>query len=36
MQDDVLLETMTVRECLEFAANLKTKGTEKDKEEKVE
>jgi len=26
-QDDILFQTMTVRECLEFAAKLKYKGT---------
>jgi len=26
-QDDVLFQTLTVRECLEFAAKLKLKGT---------
>jgi ABC-type multidrug transport system ATPase subunit len=26
-QDDILFQTMTVRECLEFAAKLKLKGT---------
>ena len=35
MQNDVLLETMTVKECFQFAANLKTKGTEEQKEAKV-
>jgi ABC-type multidrug transport system ATPase subunit len=27
-QDDILFQTMTVRECLEFAARLKLPGTE--------
>ena len=26
-QDDILFQTMTVRECLEFAAKLKLPGT---------
>ena len=30
-QDDILFQTMTVRECLEFAAKLKLKGTMKSK-----
>lgn len=30
-QDDVLFQTMTVRECLEFAAKLKLKGTYDEK-----
>ncbi|KAL4512208.1 hypothetical protein ABPG72_005210 [Tetrahymena utriculariae] len=36
MQDDVLLETMTVKECFQFAANLKTKGTTKEKNDRVQ
>ncbi|EWS74863.1 ABC transporter family protein (macronuclear) [Tetrahymena thermophila SB210] len=32
MQDDVLLETMTVRECLQFAANLKVQGDQQQKD----
>ena len=35
-QDDILFQTMTVRECLEFAARLKLKGTEKEKEDRVD
>lgn len=35
-QDDILFQTMTVRECLEFAARLKLKGTEADKLRKVD
>lgn len=31
MQDDVLLETMTVRECFQFAVNLRIKGTPEEK-----
>jgi len=27
MQDDRLLEALTVKECLDFAANLRIKGT---------
>jgi ABC-type multidrug transport system ATPase subunit len=30
-QDDVLFQTMTVRECLEFAARLKLPGSEEDR-----
>jgi ABC-type multidrug transport system ATPase subunit len=30
-QDDILFQTMTVRECLEFAAKLKLKGTHDEK-----
>jgi ABC-type multidrug transport system ATPase subunit len=30
-QDDILFQTMTVRECLEFAARLKLPGTEEEK-----
>ncbi|EAR86542.1 ABC-2 family transporter protein (macronuclear) [Tetrahymena thermophila SB210] len=36
MQDDILLETMTVKECFQFAANLKTKGTAEEKNQKVD
>lgn len=35
MQDDILLETMTVKECFQFAANLKTTGTTAEKHSKV-
>ncbi|KAL4474982.1 hypothetical protein ABPG74_001678 [Tetrahymena malaccensis] len=35
MQDDILLETMTVKECFQFAANLKTKGNAEEKSQKV-
>lgn len=35
MQDDVLIETLTVKEILTFAANLKTSGSVHDKEKKV-
>jgi len=35
-QDDILFQTMTVRECLEFAAKLKLKGTYNDKIQRVE
>ena len=34
-QDDILFETMTVRECLEFSAKLKLPGTEEEKIKKV-
>jgi len=30
-QDDILFQTMTVRECLTFAARLKLRGTEEEK-----
>lgn len=36
MQDDILLETMTVKECFIFAANLKLKCSQQEKEEKVD
>ena len=35
-QDDILFQTMTVRECLTFAAKLKYKGTEREKLQRVE
>ena len=35
-QDDILFQTMTVRECLEFAAKLKLKGTYEEKINRVE
>ena len=35
-QDDILFQTMTVRECLEFAAKLKLKGTMQEKMGRVE
>ena len=35
-QDDILFQTMTVRECLEFAAKLKLKGTPTQKMERVD
>lgn len=35
-QDDILFQTMTVRECLEFAAKLKLKGTMDEKMRRVE
>lgn len=34
-QDDILFQTMTVRECLEFAARLKLPGSENDKISRV-
>jgi len=34
-QDDILFQTMTVRECLEFAARLKLPGTEEQKMARV-
>lgn len=34
-QDDILFQTMTVRECLEFAAKLKLPGTNADKVQRV-
>ena len=35
-QDDILFQTMTVRECLEFAAKLKLKGSLKQKLDRVD
>lgn len=35
-QDDILFQTMTVRECLEFAARLKLKGSEEIKMSRVQ
>ena len=35
-QDDILFQTMTVRECLEFAAKLKLKGTLAQKMNRVD
>lgn len=35
-QDDILFQTMTVRECLEFAAKLKLRGTEDQKLARVD
>ena len=32
MQDDLLMETMTVKECLSFAASLKIKGSKSERE----
>ena len=34
-QDDILFQTMTVRECLEFAAKLKLPGSQGDKINRV-
>lgn len=34
-QDDILFQTMSVRECLEFAARLKLPGTEDEKMSRV-
>lgn len=36
MQDDILLDTMTPRECLLFSANLRLRGTEESKKSRVE
>ncbi|KAL4474974.1 hypothetical protein ABPG74_001670 [Tetrahymena malaccensis] len=36
MQDDILYETMTVKECLEFAANLKVQGSQQQKSQIVQ
>jgi len=36
MQDDVLLETLSPHECLQFAANLRLSGTPEEREERVE
>ncbi len=35
-QDDILFQTMTVRECLDFAAKLKLKGTDQEKSNRVD
>lgn len=35
-QDDILLDTLTPRECLTFAANLRLKGTLESKKKRVE
>jgi len=35
-QDDILFQTMTVRECLEFSAKLKLPGTLEEKLEKAD
>lgn len=35
-QDDILFQTFSVRECLEFAAKLKLKGTEEEKMQRVD
>ena len=35
-QEDILLDTLTPRECLTFAANLRLKGTTESKKNKVE
>ena len=36
MQDDILLDTMTARECLTFSANLRLKGTHDTRKARVE
>jgi len=36
MQDDILLDTMTPRECLLFSANLRLRGTPESKKSRVE
>ncbi|EAR84815.1 ABC transporter family protein (macronuclear) [Tetrahymena thermophila SB210] len=36
MQDDILPETLTVRECISFAADFKIKGSKEEKEKKVD
>ena len=35
MQSDILLSTLTPRECLEFAANLRLRGNDQLKVERV-
>ena len=35
-QDDVLFQTMTVKECIEFSAKLRFNGTNKERDQKVE
>ena len=34
-QDDILFQSMTVRECIEFSAQLKLTGSEEDKQRRV-
>lgn len=36
MQNDILLETMTARECIQFAADLKLTGSEEFKKQRVD
>jgi ABC-type multidrug transport system ATPase subunit/ABC-type multidrug transport system permease subunit len=36
MQEDILLATMTVRECLQFSCDLRTRGEQHKKDRKVE
>eukprot|EP00357_Protocruzia_adherens_P017121 CAMPEP_0115022330 /NCGR_PEP_ID=MMETSP0216-20121206/31477_1 /TAXON_ID=223996 /ORGANISM="Protocruzia adherens, Strain Boccale" /LENGTH=688 /DNA_ID=CAMNT_0002394975 /DNA_START=150 /DNA_END=2216 /DNA_ORIENTATION=- len=36
MQDDILYETLTVRECLWFSARLRVKGTDEERNHKVD
>ena len=36
MQDDRLLEILTIRECFQFAANLKIKGSDKLKKARTD
>lgn len=36
MQDDILQETMTVRECIEFAAEFKVRGGKEERRERVD
>ena len=33
---DILFQTLTVRECLEFAAKLKLKGSTEEKKDRVD
>ncbi len=35
MQNDLLMQTLTVRETLEFAAKLKLKGSDEERKERV-
>jgi len=35
MQDDILLATMTVKECLEFTIDMRSNGTETEKEQEL-
>ncbi len=36
MQDDRMMETLTVRECLQFGADLKMKAPQEEKNKRVD
>ncbi len=36
MQDDRMMETLTVRECLQFGADLKMKASQEEKNKRVD